>query len=156
MQKGLPRLQMKLFNHILVPTDFGSSSARAIETAVTLAQTFDSELTLLHVWEIPVYPYMEFVLESAELVDTIEQAAAKDLATSLAEIQKSVPRATSILKMGPPGQQIADTIAAVHPDLVVMGTHGRHGLGRVLLGSVAEKTVRLSPVPVLTIRGEKA
>jgi nucleotide-binding universal stress UspA family protein len=147
---------MKLFNHILVPTDFGSSSARAIETAMALAQTFDSELTLLHVWEIPVYPYMEFVLESAELVETIEQAATKGLASALAEIHKSVPRARSILKMGPPGQQIVDTIAVEHPDLVVMGTHGRHGLGRVLLGSVAEKIVRLSPVPVLTIRGEKA
>lgn len=141
---------MKKFRHILVPTDFGPSSAEAVEVAIALADTFDAELTLLHVWEIPVYPYMEFVLDSAQLVDSVEQAATQRLAQALDEVRQRLPRAKSLLKMGLPWQEIVDTIAELQPDLVVMGTHGRRGLTHALLGSVAEKVVRLSPVPVLT------
>ena len=147
---------MQLFNHILVPTDFSSSSARAVETAVALATTFSSRLTLLHVWEIPVYPYMEFVLESPDLVANVEGAATKQLAGALAAVQKSVPSAQSLLLSGVPWQRILDSIEAERPDLVVMGTHGRHGVSHALLGSVAEKIVRLSPVPVMTIHGQSA
>jgi nucleotide-binding universal stress UspA family protein len=144
---------MQPFKHILVPTDFASSSARAVETAVALARTFDADLTLMHAWEIPVYPYMEFVLETPNLVMQVEDAASKRLADALADVQKSLPRAKSILKMGIPWQQIIDAIKEANADLVVMGTHGRHGLGHALLGSVAERVVRLSTVPVMTVHG---
>jgi nucleotide-binding universal stress UspA family protein len=139
----------------LVPTDFGSPSGRAVETAAELARTFGSQLTLLHIWEIPVYPYMEFLLETPDLVASVEAAATQRLAEALAQVRKSVPDARSILKMGVPWQQILDTISKEQPDLVVMGTHGRKGVSHALLGSVAEKVVRLSPVPVMTVHGEK-
>lgn len=141
---------MNTFKHILVPTDFGPASAEAVQLAVTLADKFGSELTLLHVWEIPVYPYMEFVLESGPLIDSVEKAAMHRLGEALRDVQKHVPGAKSLLKMGLAWQQIVEIIGAITPDVVIMGTHGRRGLTHALLGSVAEKVVRLSPVPVLT------
>lgn len=145
---------MKTFKHILVATDFGKATAAAVETAASLALSCDAKLTLLHVWEVPIYPYMDFMLNS-EVITRVEDAAVKHLAEALESVQKVVPGAQSMLKTGMPWAGIMDAIDETKPDLVVMGTHGRHGVQRVVLGSVAEKLVRLSPVPVLTVRGSQ-
>jgi nucleotide-binding universal stress UspA family protein len=142
-------MQMNTFKHILVPTDFGPASAEAVELAVTLAGKFGSEVTLLHVWEVPVYPYVDFVLDGA-IVDSVEKAALQRLGEALRDVQKRVPGAKSLLRMGLTWQEIVDVIKAIKPDVVIMGTHGRRGLTHALLGSVAEKVVRLSSAPVLT------
>jgi nucleotide-binding universal stress UspA family protein len=147
---------MNIFKHILVPTDFSALSSAAIELAINMATQFDAELTLLHVWEIPVYPYMELMMSSAELTTAMEKAATECLATKLKEVQSRLPRAKSRLEMGLPWQQIVEVIKESKADLVVMGTHGRRGFAHALMGSVAEKLVRLSPVPVLTVRGAPA
>lgn len=144
---------MTNFKHILVPTDFAPASAQAIELAIGLAEQFGAEVTLLHVWELPVYPYMEMIVNTAELTDQVEQAARSCFETATTALQARLPRAKGILKMGLPWQQILDAIPACQADLVVMGTHGRRGLGHLVMGSVAEKVVRLSPVPVLTTHG---
>lgn len=142
---------MKQFKHILLPTDFESSSASALELGVALARTFDAQLTLVHVWEIPIYPYMEFMLNS-ELIAGVEARAQKRLDEAVASVRPSLPRADSKLKTGLPWAGILEVIGETRADLVVMGTHGRRGASHVVLGSVAEKLVRLSPVPVLTVR----
>jgi nucleotide-binding universal stress UspA family protein len=147
---------MPTFKHILVPTDFSVASSAAIELAVTMASKFGAELTLLHVWELPVYPYMELMMLSPALTNSVEKAATECLATKLKEVQSSLPRAKSKLMMGVPWQQIVEVIKESKADLLVMGTHGRRGLEHALMGSVAEKLVRLSPVPVLTVRGTLA
>lgn len=144
---------MKVFEHILVPTDFGGPSAQAIEVAVALVSALDARLTLLHVWDIPTYPYMEVVGDTSKLFAVVEHAAAERLQQALQYAQKRVPTATSTLRMGVPWQEVLATVNEQHPDLVVMGTHGRRGLSHVFLGSVAEKVVRLSEVPVLTVHG---
>lgn len=141
---------MRTFKHILVAVDFSSSSERAVELGVKLAGTFGAQLTLLHVWEIPVYPYMEFVVNSLEFIGNVERAAQQRLATALSETQKQLPTARSLLKMGVPWEQILAAVKDEGVDLIVMGTHGRRGLSHALLGSVAEKIVRLARVPVLT------
>jgi nucleotide-binding universal stress UspA family protein len=143
---------MQAFKHILVATDFSSSSERALDLGVKLATTFHARLTLLHVWEIPVYPYMDFVLSSAELMHSVEEAAQHRLAATLSELQERIPTARSLLKMGIPWEQILATAKEEEADVIVMGTHGRRGPMHVLLGSVAEKVVRLAEVPVLTAR----
>lgn len=135
--------------HVLVPTDFAEASASALELGVQLARAFDAKLTLLHVWELPIYPYMDFMLNSTVIAE-IEDAATKGLARALEELQKTMPSAQSKLKTGLPWQGILEATGEVGADLIVMGTHGRHGLSRLTLGSVAEKVVRLSKVPVLT------
>lgn len=141
---------MTTFKHILVPTDFQGASSSALNLAVGLAQKLDARVTLLHVWEIPVYPYMDFMLAS-DVVSSVEDAATKGLARALTELQKELPGAEGQLRTGEAWQQIQDAIRELGADLVVMGTHARRGLSHLMLGSVAEKTVRLSPVPVLTV-----
>ena len=147
---------MPTFKHILVPTDFSEASSAAIELAITMASQFNAELTLLHVWQLPVYPYLELIAISPELTNSVEKAAAECLASKLKEVQLRLPRAQSKLMLGVPWQQIVDVIKESKADLLVIGTHGRRGLEHALMGSVAEKLVRLSPVPVLTARGTPA
>lgn len=144
---------MQNFRHILVTTDFEASSTSALTAAVDLARVLGARLTVLHVWEIPIYPYMDFMLNS-EMISSVEDRATKRLQKALDDVHRAVPEATSKLKNGLPWQGILDAITEESPDLVVMGTHGRRGLSHALLGSVAEKVVRLSPVPVLTVRGK--
>jgi nucleotide-binding universal stress UspA family protein len=141
---------MQTFKHILVPTDFHEASAAALDLAVSMAQAFDAKVTLLHVWELPVYPYMDFMLNSS-LISQVEDAAVKGLAQGLETLQKRLPGAQSKLKTGLPWQGVLEAINELQADLVIMGTHGRRGLSRLTLGSVAERVVRMSPVPVLTV-----
>jgi nucleotide-binding universal stress UspA family protein len=144
---------MKDFKHILVPTDFGSASGQAVELAIALASRFGAKLTLLHTWEVPAYPYMDYVSRAGAITDAIEQAATTALADALETAKKQMPEAQAVLKMGAPWQQVIDSVAELGADLVVMGTNGRRGLSHLVLGSVAEKVVRLCPVAVLTVHG---
>jgi nucleotide-binding universal stress UspA family protein len=143
---------MQVFKHILVPTDFHEASSRALELAVSMAQACHAKVTLLHVWEIPIYPYMDFMLNSS-LISRVEDAAVKGLAEALEKLQKILPTAESKLKTGLPWQGVLEAINELGVDLVIMGTHGRRGLSHLTLGSVAERVVRLASVPVLTVHG---
>jgi nucleotide-binding universal stress UspA family protein len=146
---------MQTFKHILVPTDFHEASAAALNLAVSLAQTFDAKVTLLHVWELPIYPYMDFMLNSA-MITRVEDAATNGLAEALDALQKKLPTAQSKLKTGLPWEGVLEAIKELGADLVVMGTHGRRGLSHLTLGSVAERVVRLAPIPVLTVHAPTA
>jgi nucleotide-binding universal stress UspA family protein len=139
------------FKHLLVPTDFGESSERALAIAVELATKYEAALTLLHTYEVPVYPYPGAASAAVDLLTPIRDAAQARLDKRLAELRLRVPKADGVLGLGVPWHEITRVIGEVHADLVVMGTHGRHGVSRMLLGSVAEKIVRMSPVPVLTV-----
>lgn len=142
---------MPKFEHILIPTDFGEASARAIDLGIDLATSLNAELTLLHVWEIPVYAYVDLAPMSVDYLTPIQEAATAQLQRALAGARARWPRTDSVLRSGIVWQEIISAIQELVPDLVIMGTHGRSGLNRALLGSVAEKVVRLSPVPVLTV-----
>jgi nucleotide-binding universal stress UspA family protein len=147
---------MSNFKHILMPTDFETPSSYALELAIGLAQAFDANLTLLHVWEIPAYPYNEVMLSNGDLASSMEKAAAKRLTETLRHVQERLPRANSELRTGVPWREVVASAGALGADLIVMGTHGRRGLTHAFLGSVAEKVVRASPVPVLTTHGPAA
>jgi nucleotide-binding universal stress UspA family protein len=118
--------------------------------ATELATKFGASLTLLHTYEVPVYGYPGVVIP-ADLSDSIRDAAQAHLDRQLAELRKRVPKAEGVLSMGIPWREIGGAIERIHADLVVMGTHGRRGVNRMLVGSVTEKVVRTSPVPVLTV-----
>jgi nucleotide-binding universal stress UspA family protein len=145
---------MTRFRHILVPVDFEPPSQEALEAAVDLALTFDAKLTLFHAWEVPAAAYAAMTYVPADFWTAIEQAATEQLKSAVEDVRKRLPRAESILAKGPPAQEILSAADRTKADLIVMGTHGRRGMSHVLLGSVAERVVRLSPVPVLTIRGK--
>ena len=140
---------MPAIKHILFPTDFSASSERAEAAAVGLATAFDARLTLLHVWSVPNSGYAEALTWP---IDEMEAAARKELAKTHARIAKLHTSTEAVLRAGRAWQCILEQAKAGGVDLIVMGTHGRHGLPRLVLGSVAEKVVRLSPVPVLTLR----
>lgn len=145
---------MNTWRHVLVATDFGEASSNAIELGIALALRFEAELTLMHVCELSGYPYAEPILTPANLA-AIQEAAATRLAVALEEVKRRIPRAKSRLQLGRPADEILAAIAALKPDLVVMGTHGRRGVSHLLFGSVADKVVRHSPAPVLTTRGTR-
>jgi len=139
------------FKRILVATDFSETAAHAVSVAADLALKFDAELTLLSVWEIPPVSYGTSLYFPGDLAGPIHDAAQSALDRAGDALKKQVARATTILREGEPWQEILNGAEAERADLIVLGTHGRRGLSRALLGSVAERVVRLSKVPVLTV-----
>ena len=141
------------FRNILVPIDFDETSDHALKTAMDLAQSVGASVTVLHTVEIPPYAYAYFgaALLPPDMLSSLEAAARKSLDQKLEMVHATVPAAKSILTTGVPWRQIIAGIEELKADLVVMGTHARRGVERMLLGSVAEKIVRASSVPVLTV-----
>ncbi|MBS2018864.1 MAG: universal stress protein [Deltaproteobacteria bacterium] len=140
-----------MFRHILVPTDFGDASARARDIALELARRFDARVTLLHVWTVPNAAYAEGLSWPTE---DLEAAAQRALDAELATAAKIRPGTQAKLRVGLAWERILESAKEIGADLIVMGTHGRRGISRLVIGSVAEKLVRLSPVPVLTVGAE--
>lgn len=141
---------MTTFKRILVATDFGAASERALELAVELAARFDSELTLIHVWEFPTFEYLDGVPMPSDYADRIGEAARARMEQLVRVIKPRCTSVKSIVKMGIVWTEVLRAVEESKPDLLVLGTHGRRGFKRAILGSVAEKLVRSSPVPVLT------
>ncbi|HYQ02634.1 MAG TPA: universal stress protein [Polyangiaceae bacterium] len=141
------------FERILVASDFSDSSQRALELALGIAEKFGAELTLMHSWEAPDYSYAAGLYLSTDVVAPIENAAIARLEEASAELKQRFPAAKSLLRSGSAWEEVLAAAKEIKADLIVMGTHGRRGIERALLGSVAEKVVRLSPVPVLTVHG---
>src|SRR5262249_21187016 len=103
---------------------------------------------LAHVWMVPTVYTEGFQWP----LDGLEQAAQEALDRELARIREKLPNTTAVLECGPPWEKVLEVAQRSDADLIVMGTHGRHGLGRLWLGSVAERVVRASHIPVLTMR----
>jgi nucleotide-binding universal stress UspA family protein len=141
-------MSMSTFERILVPTDFSPPSDHALEVAINLARKLGARLVLLHVWSMPYTAYSEGLNWP---MDEMERAAKKELDDLHAETVKVYPATDAILRAGFEASAILEIIDIHAIDLVVMGTHGRRGLPRLLVGSVAERVVRLSPVPVMTV-----
>lgn len=144
---------MVAFERILVATDFGPSSERAVAVAVALADRLHAGLTLLHVWEAPSFTYGGMLYSAADVLEPVRDKAQAALDEAVAKLKPSCPTVTGALRCGDPRVEVLGAIDASRPDLVVMGTHGRKGLARAFLGSVAERVVRDSTVPVLTVHG---
>lgn len=133
--------------HILAPTDFSESSKQATDYAFALAQRFGATLSLLHVIEPPVYSIRLYLP-----LEELEQHARQELARLLPEAEAAHVEVTRLVELGPPYQKIVEMAAAEKVDLIVMATQGRTGLSHLVLGSVAERVVRLALCPVLTLR----
>lgn len=145
---------MSLIRNILVPLDFSTHSAHALEYAITLAKSLDAKLHLLHAYSLPtqiVGPYEVAPLPS-DFFTQVRESAAKHLAESRAKVEAEGVDCEVYLTDGSPAEAIADTAKGTSADLIVMGTRGLSGLKHVLLGSVAERTLRIAPCPVLTTR----
>jgi nucleotide-binding universal stress UspA family protein len=136
-----------LLKQILVPIDFGEASEAALNYGRALARTFGASLHVLHVMENP------FLRPTAVDPPVLKAAAAAHLGERLTDDDRAALHATAVLETSDnPAEEIVKYAKAHAIDLVVMGTHGRGTMARLLVGSVAEKVVRTAPCPVLTVR----
>lgn len=142
---------MLAIENILVPIDFGPSSEEALRFALDLAKELGSKLTIVHVWEVPAYAYSGMEFSTIDLLAPARELAQKALDGKLETLRKAGANVQGVLRCGRPWYELNAAIEELSPDLVVMGTHGRHGFARAFLGSVAEKTIRHSSAPVLTV-----
>jgi universal stress protein A len=134
---------------ILVPTDFSTHADRALEQAIELARSFGARIHLLHSCAIAALdPYGL----PHELVARIDAGARRELAAREAQLVRAGIQASSSVSGSVAASAIFELASSLPADLVVMGTLGRTGLKHVLLGSVAERTVRLAPCPVLIVK----
>jgi nucleotide-binding universal stress UspA family protein len=141
--------------NILCATDFGPSSKGAVAVALALAKVLSGSLTLIHVFDAPVFAGAPFMpLNDAGL--KIEKEARGELDAAVIEARAQVEGVRGVLRRGRPWEEIIAMAVDMRADLVVVGTHGRRGLPHAILGSVAERVVRLSPVPVLTVPSPEA
>ena len=141
---------------ILVPIDFSGCSTAAVEYAAFLAASFGASLELLHVLEPRLAVTGEAVIidpgyPAETLAEHARRIAAEELEHVAARLARRGLAVRTGLENGTAWERIVRA-AETRAELVVMGTHGRTGLSRFLLGSVTDKVVQRSPVPVLTIR----
>ena len=141
------------FQKILVPIDFSEHSSAAFETAVDIAEKYGATIQVLHCYPIQpgsVSPY-GIVYPTSFYTDLREAASAK-MTEWLAAVAPKGLEVGSILSSEAPSVAISQSAEEGGFDLIVMGTRGLGGIKHVMLGSVAERTVRIAPCPVLTVR----
>lgn len=149
------RRRTRAFRRILHPSDFSAASRPALKTAVETAKTNAAELLIVHV--LPPLPVVPDAYIAATTYDRLQRghraSGQKQLDRLVANAKTAGARASGILlDVGVPAQQIARLAKSRRVDLIVMGTHGRTGLTRALLGSVATRVIAIAPCPVLTVR----
>lgn len=147
---------MSTFTRIIVPLDGSETSKAALATALQLARDTGAQLRLVHCLDELVYfggyEYSSALIDQARkdanrlLAEGLEACHAANIDASTHMIERFGQRL---------GQSVAEEATQWQADLIVVGTHGRRGVGRVLLGSGAEQIIRFSKVPVLTIRGHE-
>lgn len=143
---------MRTPKNILVPVDFGEASEAALAYAVDLAEGTDAKVFVLHSYELPLVGLPDGVVSAtAELTGRVVRAAQQALDELVRRYEKRKVPVTSHLEQGDAREVILRQAERLGADLIVIGTHGRRGIARALIGSVAESVVRTSPVPVLTV-----
>jgi nucleotide-binding universal stress UspA family protein len=138
---------------ILYPTDFSSYSNQAYFHAIALAETYDARLTILHVYT----PRVAAIAVAPDGIPPVVSETADDRARWQGQLEQIRPlnsdvSADHVMLEGDPAEEIIDYANNANIDLIVMGTHGRTGLERLLLGSVAEKVLRGAQCSVLVAK----
>ena len=145
---------MKPFTKILTAIDFSENSECAFDYALTQATQFNAELTIIHVINEPVdlrgfyVPHISF----EQLEKEIEESAVKMMETFCNSRLGTFSNYKTAIVTGIPYDEITAAAARIDASLIVLGTHGRTGLDRLLFGSTAERVVRSASCPVLTVR----
>jgi nucleotide-binding universal stress UspA family protein len=136
------------FDRILFPTDFSHTGDAALAMATSLARDSEATLYIVHVQEPPAF------YGGGEMYYGMLDPTTDELVKMLEEVKPNDPSVhyEQRLLTGEPAQAIVDFATSEHIDLIVLGTHGRGGLSRLLMGSVAEAVVRRAQCPVLTFK----
>jgi nucleotide-binding universal stress UspA family protein len=139
--------------HIVVPVDFSIFAQEAVECVVPIAERFNAEVYLVHVLERYVYVSGLHGFTTRSAVDeNVRERMSGQMKKLIQMFHDRGLQATSRICEGIPDEQIVKAAEETHADLIVMGTHGRTGLHHTLIGSIAEKVVRRSPCPVVTVK----
>ncbi|CAN7285923.1 universal stress protein [Polaromonas sp. LjRoot131] len=147
-----------MFKRILIPVDGSDTSNKALVAGLSMARETSASVRLLHALNEMAYVggMAPDGTWSGDLVGMARESGAKVLADATAIAQSAGVEPSQVL-LEEPGKRLGEAVAEAAKlwgaDLVVVGSHGRRGLGRVLLGSGAEQILRLAPVPVLVVRG---
>jgi nucleotide-binding universal stress UspA family protein len=141
---------------ILVPTDFSAPADAALDYARDLARQFGASIDLVHVFDDPfksgAFVGDGTVVMPVEVREALETQAREQLDARHAVHAGTLPGSSVAFVVGTPAKRIVERAKEVKADLIVIGTHGRTGLGHLFLGSVAERVVRTAACPVLTTR----
>jgi nucleotide-binding universal stress UspA family protein len=151
-------MDLKLIRRIVVATDFSDLSGEAIDTAVAFAHESGATLDLVHVaseLSYAVPPPMDVMSLPLDMAAVLREATKRISAEEERVRARGVVCESSVL-VGRADTEIVDHADRTHSDLIVIGTHGRHGLPHALLGSVAEKVVQHAHCPVLTVPRHQA
>jgi nucleotide-binding universal stress UspA family protein len=150
---------MKRVRRIIHPSDFSTASRAALARATELARESRAALTFVHVMT-PVVPFVDDSYVPARVWDDAQRHARayaqKQIDKLVARARGAGIRANGVLLEGVPADRIVREARSKHAGLIVMGTHGRSGLAKFVLGSVAERVVAMADCPVLTVRGRRA
>ena len=143
---------------ILVGTDFSDISDEALRAASLYARTFGAKVLVTHIFDptpnVPPVVWSRPDLLERNIRAEIEDAIRETLTGKTAELLKGVPEVElSVVQHPSPGRALIEIAEDENADLVILGSHGRSGLTRAFLGSVAERVVRHAPCPVLVVRG---
>ena len=145
---------MAKFKKILVPVDFTEYSDQAISYAEMLAKTFHAEILLFHVIEQFTYSVSD-TIQVMDHYTTLKEIAQQMLDTKKKQLGKKGLVVKTLVLKGNPALEIVKYSENKRMDLIVMGSHGRTGIQHLVLGSVAERVVRMASCPVLTVKGKK-
>ncbi len=176
---------MITFEKILLSTDFSDASSRALPLATDFARKYGAELHVVHVVEdinnYAHFAYSGLPMDTSEFFEGLYQARSEDLEVYATAMKGSKGQAVenstasdmvnltktaqgiakdlvvkTHLRRGVPASEVIETAKEIGADLIVLSTHGRTGLSHLLLGSVAERIIRESPIPVLTVPAKKS
>jgi universal stress protein A len=139
---------------ILCPVDFSDASRKAVKYAREFALNMGASLYLLNVVE-PRPMAVDITLNYVPLEEDLEKAAAADLQVILQELLSAGLKAECAVEFGNPSDVILDQAEEHDVNLVIMGSHGKKGLSRLIMGSVAETVVRKANCPVLIVKAEE-
>ena len=144
-----------MFNHLLVPIDGSPTSELAVEKAIGLAKAFDSKVTAIYV--VDPYPFTgvgaDFAYGQGQYLNAAKAAATEALANARNAMEQAGVRVTTAtVESHSPWRGILDAAEAGAADLIVIGSHGRSGIEKLVLGSVAQRVVSHTKLPVLLVR----
>jgi nucleotide-binding universal stress UspA family protein len=144
---------MKAKNRILYPTDFSPAAEPAFDYALQTAKRDGAVLILVHVIE-PTSPIADdvYIALPGPVREAAEATARREFDGLLARAKAVDVDVSDVLRCGRPAEEIVKVAESEFADLIVMGTHGRRGLRRLMLGSVAQQVVATAPCPVVTVR----
>ena len=145
---------MATIKKILIPTDGSDTSKEAMAYAAALAKSFQASVTLLIVADDQYLDWLGPAHFTIEMMKRIEENSVEQARRVLdeLEIDASLKDVKKVVRRGVPFQEIVDCAKNEQMDMIVMGTHGRKGVSHMMMGSVAEKVVRLARCPVLTVK----